>query len=67
MKNKSDLFINPKSQNYVAIIGGFQKGSFSEKILNLTENIISISQYSLDAWIVISRIITYYEIMKEIS
>ncbi len=65
--NKSNLFRNPKSQNYVAIVGGFQKGSFSEKIFNLTENVISISQYSLDAWIVISRIITYYEIIKEIS
>ncbi len=65
--NKSDLYKNPKSQNYVAIVGGFQKGSFSEKILNLTENLLSISQYSLDAWIVISRIITYYEIIKEIS
>ncbi|MHA1456726.1 MAG: 16S rRNA methyltransferase [Promethearchaeota archaeon] len=65
--NKSGLYTNPKSQNYVAIVGGFQKGSFSEKILNLTENFISISQYSLDAWIVVSRIITYYEIIKEIS
>jgi len=65
--NKSDLFKNPKSQNHVAIVGGFQRGRFSEKIYNLTENVISISQYSLDAWIVVSRIITYYEIIKEIS
>ena len=67
IKNKSDLFINPKSQNYIAIVGGFQKGSLSDEILNRAGNIISISEYSLDAWIVISRIITYYEITKKIS
>ncbi len=65
--NKTELFNNPKSQNYVAIVGGFQKGYFSENILKLTENLLSISQYSLDAWIVIGRITTYYEITKEIS
>ncbi|MHA1670266.1 MAG: hypothetical protein ACTSV5_06755 [Promethearchaeota archaeon] len=65
--NKSELFLDPKPKNYVAIVGGFQKGKFSEKILNLTENLISISQYSLDAWIVVSRIITYFELTKKIS
>lgn len=67
ISNKTDLFLNPKTQNYIAIVGGFQKGGFSDQILNLSENFISISQYSLDAWIVISRIITHYEIIKEIS
>ncbi|MBY9003331.1 MAG: hypothetical protein KGD73_05120 [Candidatus Lokiarchaeota archaeon] len=67
IKDKSELFLNPKSQNYVVIVGGFQKGGFSKKILNLTDKIISISQYSLDAWIAISRIITYYEVIMEIS
>jgi len=32
------------------------------QFLDLSENIVSISKYSLDAWVVISKIINYYEI-----
>jgi len=67
IENISNLFLNPESQNHVAIIGCFQKGGFSQKILNLTDKVVSVSQYSLDAWVAISRVITYYEVIKEIS
>ena len=60
------LFQNNSSKNYIILIGGFQKSNFSEKILKLSNNVVSISQYSLDAWVVVSKIITYYEIINEI-
>jgi len=60
------LFIEDISKTYVTIIGGFQKGSFSPNISNLSKNFISISQYPLDAWVVTNRIITYYELRYRI-
>ena len=62
VKSYQNLFTDDISKNYIAIIGGFQKGNFSNEILKLSNNIISISKNSLDASIVVSRIITYYEL-----
>lgn len=62
-----DLFKEDLSKNYVAIIGGFQKGTFSNEIYDLSENVISISPYSLDAWNVMNKIITFYEITHNIT
>ncbi len=61
-----ELYKGDSSKNYILIIGGFQKSSFSEEIHNLTKNIISISNESLNAWIVVSRAITFYEISLNI-
>jgi len=61
-----DLYKGNSSKNYILIIGGFQKSSFSEQIQNLTKNVISISNESLNAWIVVSRAITFYEIFLNI-
>ncbi|UCD00542.1 MAG: 16S rRNA methyltransferase [Promethearchaeota archaeon] len=61
-----DLFKMDISKNYIIFIGGFQKSSFSKDIIDLSENIVSISQYPLDAWVVTNRIITYYEQTYEI-
>jgi rRNA small subunit pseudouridine methyltransferase Nep1 len=60
------IFPKDSSKNEVVIIGGFQKGFFSPKILDLGKNLISISQYSLDASIVVNKIINFYEIVNEI-
>lgn len=65
LKNFQDLFLKNSAKNYICIIGGFQKSTFSKEILHLSENLISISDYSLDAWIVVSKIINYYEIIHE--
>ncbi|MFX0138630.1 MAG: hypothetical protein ACFFDN_33615 [Candidatus Hodarchaeota archaeon] len=61
-----DLFKEDLAKNYITIIGGFQKSSFSKNIINLSENLISISQHSLDAWVVTNKIITYYELANRI-
>ena len=55
------------SENYIAIVGGFQKATFTDEILKLANRIISISQYSLDAWVVISKIINMYELSHNIN
>ena len=60
------LFFEDIGKTYVIIIGGFQKGNFSANICNLSKNLISISQYPLDAWVVTNRIITYYELTYRI-
>ncbi|MFX1357735.1 MAG: 16S rRNA methyltransferase [Promethearchaeota archaeon] len=62
-----DLFHEDISKNCIAIIGGFQKGTFSNEIYSLSKNVISISPYSLDAWNVVNKIITFYEITHNIS
>jgi len=65
VKNYQDLFTN-SIKNYVAIIGGFQKSSFSSSIRRLSNKLISISDFPLDAWIVVSKIITYYELIHQL-
>lgn len=62
IKSHQNLFLKNSSKNYIAIIGGFQKGSFSKEILSLSDNLLSISKHQLDAWVVVNKIITYYEI-----
>lgn len=62
-----DLFQVNKIKNYITIVGGFQKGTFSKEIMQLSDKIISISKYSLDAWIVVSKIISFYEIINDIK
>ncbi len=67
LNDYKSLFPKPLSKNYVAIIGGFQKNTFLKDILILSEKTISISNYSLDAWIVVSKIINYYEFIHQIQ
>ncbi|MHA1915643.1 MAG: hypothetical protein ACW97V_14875 [Promethearchaeota archaeon] len=62
----NQLFSSDPSKEVVAIIGGFQKGTFSEEILELSYKMFSISKYSLDAWVVVSKIINFYEITHNI-
>ena len=62
----NEVFLSNSSKDIIAIIGGFQKGNFSRTILRLSNNIVSISEYSLDAWVVASKIITYYELSSKI-
>lgn len=63
----NELNFTDLSKTIVVLIGGFQKGSFSLNILSLSKNLISISQYPLDAWIVTNKIITYYELSNKIQ
>ena len=66
VKYHLDLFEKDLKKNYIAIIGGFQKGYFTEDILNLSDKIVSISYYSLDAWVILNKIVSYYEITNDI-
>ena len=70
--NKGELAENPlllfdnDTKDFVVIIGCFQKGFYTDEILELSNRLVSISHYSLDAWVVLSRIITLYEIANDI-
>ena len=66
VKYHLDLFDKDLTKNYIAIIGGFQKGYFAEDILNLSDKIVSISNYSLDAWVIVNKIVSFYEITNNI-
>jgi len=66
IKSYRDLFSESSNKNYVAVIGGFQKSTFSKEIFQLSENLVSLSDHSLDAWIIVSKIINYYEIIHEL-
>ncbi len=66
IKNHSELFSRDHDKNVIAIIGGFQKSSFSKDILAISENVVAISEFSLDAWIVVNKVISFYELIHEI-
>ena len=62
VNNHSELFEKNITKNYIGIVGCFQKGLFSDEILSLSDKIMSISHYHLDAWVALSKVIGYYEI-----
>lgn len=66
IKKYQDLYPKNSSRNYVAIIGGFQKSTFSKEIFALSNTKLSISKYPLDAWVVVNKIINYYEIIHKV-
>lgn len=66
VKNHFELFNKNLTKNYVVIVGCFQKGYFSEEIISLSNKIVSISQYQLDAWVALNKVIGYYESSNDI-
>ncbi|MFW9950283.1 MAG: 16S rRNA methyltransferase, partial [Candidatus Thorarchaeota archaeon] len=66
LRYQDQLFEKDLSKNYLVIIGGFQKGFFSSEVVNLSNKLISISNYPLDAWIVVNKVISLYEITNDI-
>lgn len=67
VKTSQEMFNKEISLEHVIIIGGFQKKGFSKEILSLSANLISISKFPLDAWNVVGKVITYYEITHDIT
>lgn len=45
----------------MTVVGGFPRGDFSPKTMQLTDNKVSIFEKTLEAWIVAARIIYSYE------
>jgi rRNA small subunit pseudouridine methyltransferase Nep1 len=64
--NYKELFMDDLTKSYFAIVGGFQKSSFSKEISTISKNLISISHHPLDAWAVINKLISYYELTNGI-
>jgi rRNA small subunit pseudouridine methyltransferase Nep1 len=45
------------SKNYCFVVGGFQRGHFSETVNQTCSNLYSISPYSLESHVVIARVL----------
>ncbi len=60
--NYREIFPKDRVKNVVVVIGGFQKGTFSSDVLGLANNMVSVSEHPLDAWIVVSKVIEHYEL-----
>lgn len=67
MRDYQELFPQDISKCIVVIIGGFQKSNFSDGITKISQKIISISQFPLDAWVVTNKIISYYELIHKVQ
>ena len=50
-----------KISNPLVLVGAFPRGHFSQEVKNASNELISIDQEMLDAWIVTSRLIYEYE------
>ncbi|RLG20800.1 hypothetical protein DRN72_04600 [Methanosarcinales archaeon] len=48
------------------VIGGFPHGSFSDSVMDVLDECVSISNHTLDAWIVVSRVIAECERRMEL-
>ncbi|MBY8994665.1 MAG: 16S rRNA methyltransferase [Candidatus Heimdallarchaeota archaeon] len=57
-----DYFNDYSKEDLVLIIGAFPHGNFSEKILSLSKNIVSIYPQSIESWVVLNRVIFSREI-----
>ncbi len=57
-----EYFIDYAKKDLVLIIGAFPHGSFSEKILRTSNKILSIYPQSIEAWVVLNRVIFSREI-----
>ncbi|MDH3610282.1 MAG: ribosome biogenesis protein [Nitrosopumilus sp.] len=63
-KGEKHSFENSASrltENSCLVIGGFQKGHFSDAILNKIDQLISIDEASLEAHVVVARMLYEYE------
>lgn len=56
-----------KYERPVFVVGGFARGHFSERNRELMTNVFSISEYSLEAHVVVSRILYETEKLLDIS
>jgi rRNA small subunit pseudouridine methyltransferase Nep1 len=60
------VFPRDPQKHYIALVGCFQKTSISDPIKKMGDRHISISEFSLDACVVVSEILTYYSISHDL-
>jgi rRNA small subunit pseudouridine methyltransferase Nep1 len=59
LSNIADKLV--KEERPVAVIGGFPRGHFSEKVRELVDEQLCIDPEALEAWVVASKLIHEYE------
>lgn len=62
-----DVFPKDLEKNYIALVGCFQKETISDYIQQLGDRNLSISEFSLDAWVVVNELLTYYSISNDLK
>lgn len=66
LKDYKELFPQNLEKDHIIIVGGFQKGNFSNYVSKLPGRNISLSSHPLTSWVSVYKIITYYELMNGI-
>lgn len=61
VKSSAERVARNVNENSALVIGGFPRGHFSSKVSRRLDSIYSISEYSLEAHVVIARILYEYE------
>lgn len=61
VKSNAEELANKMNNNSAIVIGGFPRGHFSQQISNNLDEVYSISEYSLEAHVVIARVLYEYE------
>ena len=54
--------IATSSEDCVVLIGGFQKGHFSDKIESLSGINVALPDRGYDSWVVVTRMLAFYEL-----
>jgi rRNA small subunit pseudouridine methyltransferase Nep1 len=60
-KHSFENTVSEITDNCCLVVGGFQKGHFSEKVQSRIDQLISIDGYSFEAHVVIARMLYEYE------
>jgi rRNA small subunit pseudouridine methyltransferase Nep1 len=60
-KHSFENTVSEITDNCCLVVGGFQKGHFSEKVQSRIDQLISIDDYSFEAHVVIARMLYEYE------
>jgi rRNA small subunit pseudouridine methyltransferase Nep1 len=58
--------IGSSNENSLIIIGGFQKGRFSNIIKDLPGELIAVGSEGFDSWVVVNRVLALYELQRKI-
>ncbi|WP_371805440.1 hypothetical protein [Candidatus Lokiarchaeum ossiferum] len=65
LKHISDTIVQ-STEDSAVLIGGFQKGHFSATINKLPGQKIALPDRGYDSWVVVNRVLTFYEQSKKI-
>ena len=60
-KKSLETIVNEMTENCCLVVGGFQKGHFSEEVQTKVDDLVSIGDFSYEAHVIIARTLYEYE------